>query len=108
MSSEQVIEVQLLSEALRNMWFVYIVKCTDNSLYTGFTNDLERRIKEHNGGSGAKSLRGKKPVKLVYSETFKESGEARRREYAIKQWTRGRKLKLIYGAASSTGRAVPS
>ena len=76
-------------------WYVYIVQCTDNSLYTGFTNDLKRRIKEHNRGIGAKSLRGKRPVRLVYQEIFQNSIDAKKREYAIKQWRREYKLKLI-------------
>ena len=76
-------------------WYVYIIKCRDGSLYTGYTNNIERRINEHNNGRGAKSLRGKRPVKLVHHETFLSAIEARRREYAIKQWRKENKLKLI-------------
>ena len=76
-------------------YYVYIVECADRSLYTGFTNDLERRVNEHNNGTGAKSLRGKRPVKLVYYEEFKNSTDARKREYAIKQWKKEHKIKLI-------------
>ena len=78
-------------------WYVYIVRCSDTSLYTGITLDIKRRIGEHNGNNarGAKSLRGKRPVKLVYYEEFLSQKEARQRELAIKNWTRSYKLKLI-------------
>jgi len=78
-------------------WYVYIVQCKDDSLYTGITTDLERRLFEHNTNNqkGAKSLRGKRPVKLVYSEEYKDQIEARKREVAIKNWKRKYKLKLI-------------
>lgn len=76
-------------------WYVYIVCSADNSLYTGITTDLSRRILQHNSGKGAKSLRGKLPVKLVYIEEHKEQTTARKREYIIKQWKRENKLKLI-------------
>ena len=76
-------------------YYIYIVKCADRSLYTGFTNNLERRVSEHNNATGAKSLRGKRPVTLVYYEEFKNSTDARKREYAIKQWRKENKIKLI-------------
>jgi len=78
-------------------WFVYILKCNDNSLYTGITTDLKRRELEHNTDNklGAKSLRGKRPVKVVYYEIYKSQGEARKREEAIKNWKREYKIKLI-------------
>ena len=80
-------------------WYTYIVRCKDNSLYTGITNDLERRISEHNFSNrlGAKSLRHRRPVNLVYYETFSTQAEAAKREMAIKRWTRKYKLKLIEG-----------
>jgi len=78
-------------------WHVYIVKCKDSSFYTGITTDLKRRLIEHNTNNlkGAKSLRGKRPVQLVYSEEYKEQTEARKREVAIKNWKRKYKLNLI-------------
>lgn len=78
-------------------WYVYIVKCADGSLYTGITNDLKRRIREHNYDNrlGAKSLRYRRPVSLVFSEEHKTQTGAARRERSIKQWTREYKLKLI-------------
>ncbi len=78
-------------------WFVYIAECKDSSLYTGITKDLKRRILEHNNDNvkGAKSLRSKRPVKLVYSEEYQNQIEAARREFAIKKWQRKYKLILI-------------
>ena len=78
-------------------WHVYIVKCSDESLYTGITTDIKRRVKEHNTSDklGAKSLRGKRPVELVYTELFETQSDARKREAAIKQWSRTYKLELI-------------
>jgi len=78
-------------------WYVYIVKCKDDSLYTGITIDLKRRLLEHNTDNlkGAKSLRGKRPVQLVYSEEYKTIVEARKREVAIKNWKKKYKLLLI-------------
>ena len=78
-------------------WFVYIVKCSDNSLYTGITTDIIRRINEHNTDNlkGAKSLRGKRPVILVYREKFTNQSKARKREAAIKNWKRINKIKFI-------------
>ncbi len=67
------------------MYYVYMVRCKDNSLYTGWTTDPKRRTKEHNEGKGAKYTRSKRPVKLVYVEETSTKQEAMRREYAIKQ-----------------------
>lgn len=96
-------------------WYVYIVECADGSFYTGITTDPVRRAKEHNSNNkiGAKSLRGKRPVKIVYIEEFKSKIDAAKRESAIKTWKRENKLKLILRnrvirAVSSTGRATPS
>lgn len=75
--------------------FIYIVKCKDESLYTGWTNDLEARIKAHNDGHGAKYTRGRGPVKLIYSEEFDTKEEAMSREFAIKKLSKSEKLKLI-------------
>lgn len=75
--------------------YTYIVRCKDNTLYCGWTNDLEKRIASHNSGTGAKYTRNRHPVELVYYETFETKEEAMRREYAIKQLTRQEKLKLI-------------
>lgn len=77
------------------MNYTYMVKCRDGSLYTGWTTDVERRIKEHNEGRGAKYTRSRRPVELVYYEAFETKAEAMRREYAIKQLSREEKEKLI-------------
>jgi putative endonuclease len=75
--------------------YVYILKCADGSLYTGYTNDLKKRIKTHNSGKGAKYTRCRLPLELVYYETYETKNEAMKREYNIKQMSRSNKLKLI-------------
>ena len=77
------------------MHYVYIVKCSDGTLYTGYTNNLNRRIKEHNEGEGAKYTKGRRPVNLVYSEKFKTKSKALKREYRIKQLSRKKKFALF-------------
>ena len=77
------------------MNYTYIVKCSDGSLYTGWTTDLDRRIRAHNDGAGAKYTKSRRPVRLVYYETYETKEEAMRREYAIKQLTREEKLALL-------------
>lgn len=67
----------------------------DGSLYTGWTNDIDKRLKAHNEGKGAKYTKGRRPVKLVYVEEFKTKEEAMRREYEIKHMTRKEKEKLV-------------
>jgi putative endonuclease len=77
-------------------WYVYIVKCSDESLYTGITVDINRRIEEHNNSNkGAKYTRSKRPVHLVYSETQVDRSSASKRESAIKKLSRKDKLLLI-------------
>ena len=77
------------------MNYTYIVECADGSLYCGWTNDLEKRIMDHNAGKGAKYTKTRLPVKLVYHETFDTKEEAMSREWHIKQLRREQKLKLI-------------
>ena len=77
------------------MWFVYIVRCNDGTLYTGITNDLQKRINRHNDGSGATYTKIRRPVKLVYKEEFNTKGEALKREIEIKDFSRENKKKLI-------------
>ena len=81
----------------RNMNYTYILKCKDGSFYTGWTNNLEKRIKDHNAGKGAKYTKSRCPVELVYYETFATKEEAMRREYAVKQLSRIKKIQLISG-----------
>lgn len=72
----------------------YIVRCNDGTLYTGWTNDIERRIREHNAGRGAKYTKPRRPVTLAYLEMFETKEEAMKREYAIKRLPRNKKLEL--------------
>ena len=77
------------------MNYVYILRCNDDSLYTGWTNNLEKRVKAHSNGKGAKYTKARLPVELVYFEEYENKVEAMRREYAIKQLKRNEKLMLI-------------
>ncbi|MDO8505102.1 MAG: GIY-YIG nuclease family protein [bacterium] len=85
---------------------VYILKCADKTLYTGCTNNLEKRLREHNyGTAGAKYTRARRPVKLVFSKTFRTLAAGRKREAEIKRLTRREKFKLI-GLSGSTWSSV--
>ena len=77
------------------MNYTYIVKCSDGTFYTGWTNNLEKRLRDHNAGKGAKYTKSRRPVELVYYETFSQKEDAMRREYAIKQLNRAGKMKLV-------------
>lgn len=78
------------------MYYLYILKCVDKTLYTGITTDLKRRVAEHNSGKlGAKYTHGRRPVKLVYSKKFKNRSTASREESRIKTLSRPAKLKLV-------------
>lgn len=81
---------------MENNWFVYIVICSDNTLYCGITNDIEKRINTHNSGKGAKYTKKRLPVKLIYSKKFPDKSAAAKEEYRIKHLSREEKLKLIY------------
>ena len=76
--------------------YTYMVRCRDGSLYTGWTNDLDRRVASHNAGKGAKYTKSHRPVELVYYEAFLTKEEAMRREYAIKQLTAAQKNSLSH------------
>lgn len=79
-----------------NKYFVYILKCADESLYTGIATDIQRRIDEHNNSDkGAKYTRARRPVNLLYSEEFPNRSEAQKREYFLKQLTKSQKIDLI-------------
>ncbi|MCE5091263.1 GIY-YIG nuclease family protein [Staphylococcus devriesei] len=75
--------------------YVYIVRCSDNSLYTGYAKDVEARVAKHNAGKGAKYTKIRRPVVLVYQELYTSKSEALRREDEIKTFTRQQKLKMI-------------
>ena len=76
-------------------WVVYILECKDKTLYTGITNNLERRIRQHESGQGAKYTKGRGPFCVIHTEEFVEKGLALSREHQIKQLNRDQKLALI-------------
>ena len=78
-------------------WTVYIVHCSDGSFYTGYTGNLEKRLAAHNNGKGAKYTASRRPVELVYRESFTDRFAAMKREYRIKCWPRSKKQALILG-----------
>ena len=80
---------------MEKVWTVYILECGDGTLYTGITDDLERRLKAHSEGKGAKYTRGRGPLKLRYREELPDKGAALKREYAIKQLSKTEKMALF-------------
>ena len=81
------------------MNYTYMLRCKDGTLYTGWTNDIKRRIKMHNSGKGAKYTKSRRPVKLVYWEEFPTREEAMKRECAIKRMGKKEKERLVAGEA---------
>jgi len=81
------------------MNYTYILKCADGTLYTGWTNDLEKRLQAHGNGKGCKYTRSRCPVELVYFECFETKQEAQSREFAIKRMAREKKQALINSAS---------
>jgi putative endonuclease len=77
------------------MWHVYILLCSDNSLYTGATNNLEKRFNDHKNGKGAAYTKSHKPLKIIYSEHFPTRSEALKREIEIKAWPRHKKITTL-------------
>ena len=84
-----------MEENQQKTQYVYILRCGDGTLYTGWTTDLEHRVAMHNAGKGAKYTRARRPVRLDYYEEYMDKKEALRRECAIKKMTRSEKLRLI-------------
>jgi putative endonuclease len=82
------------------MWFVYILLCLDGTLYTGSTNDVEKRFKDHFEGRGARYTKSHKPEKIVYRESFATKSEALKREAEIKKWPKARKEAIMIGLKS--------
>lgn len=76
-------------------FYVYILKCSDNSLYVGFTEDLNQRVFDHNSGKGAEYTSCRKPVELVFYEIFDEKEKALKRESQLKKWSKSKKQALI-------------
>ena len=85
--------------------FTYILVCADGTLYTGWTNDLEKRLAAHNAGTGAKYTRSRRPVRLFYYEEFEEKCEAQRRECEIKRLPREKKLALAALQPQAAGKS---
>ena len=85
-------------------WSVYILECSDGTYYTGITNNLEKRIRIHNSGKGARYTSKRVPVKCIYSQNGYTQGEARQEEIILKDWSRKKKRKLINGAFDRTSR----
>ena len=90
-----------MSRKAKKKYIVYILKCRDGSFYTGYTNNMERRLQEHNSGKGSRYTRGRAPVKLVHIEKFRTRKEAVNRELEIKKFTRKAKRELIRSQNSS-------
>ncbi len=88
-------------------WHVYIIRCSDNSLYTGITTDIGRRLQQHANGRGAKYFRGRRPQELVYLEEGHDRSSAARREVALKRMSRKEKEELIVLSASRRQVATP-
>lgn len=80
--------------------FVYILRCRDGTLYTGYTNNLEKRVRTHNTGKWAKYTRGRIPVELVYSESYETESEARKREIEVKKLSKKEKEEIIKKVAT--------
>lgn len=80
---------------MEQKWYVYILQCADGTLYTGITNNLDRRLKAHNAGTASKYTRTRRPVMMVYQEEEESKGEALRRELQIKAMSRQQKKALL-------------
>lgn len=77
------------------MYYVYILRCSDNSLYTGITTDIKKRVAEHNNGKGSKYVRSRLPAEVVYSEKLGSKSDALKREIDIKKMSRGEKVLFV-------------
>ena len=80
---------------MENIWFLYMLRCRDGSLYTGITTDVEKRLEAHRSGKGAKYTRGRAPLELVYRECCGSHSEALKREVAVKKLSRRQKESMI-------------
>ena len=89
---------------MESIWHLYILRCADDTLYTGITTDVEKRLEQHRSGKGAKYTRARRPVRLVYFEEFASKEEAMRREWRLKQMSRARKEQLIREAGCKEGK----
>jgi putative endonuclease len=80
------------------MWYVYFLRCSDNSIYIGITTDLESRVKRHSQGKGCRYTASRRPVKLIYSEKYPDKSQAARRESYLKGLTRSKKEAMVVGS----------
>jgi len=87
--------ISISTKKEESMWYVYIIECSDNTLYVGVTLDIERRLKEHNSGKGGRYTRVRMPVNLIYNESYNSKSKALKREIQIKGWTKRKKIALI-------------
>ncbi|MGP8125151.1 MAG: GIY-YIG nuclease family protein [Nitrososphaerales archaeon] len=85
--------------------FVYMLECSDGTLYTGYSTDVDRRVRQHNTGRGARYTRSRTPVKLTFKEEFRSRGQALRREFQIKKMRRNSKLLLCAGYPPKQGQS---
>ena len=83
------------NKQMDKQWFVYMLQCSDGTLYTGITDDVQHRLAVHNSGKGAKYTRARRPVKAVYTEKHDNKSSALKREIAIKRMSRSDKLRLV-------------
>ena len=88
------------------MNYTYLLECSDHSFYCGWTNDLDKRVMAHNSGNGAKYTKSRRPVALVYYETYETKEAAMKREAAIKRMSRREKERLIFGGPESDGGQI--
>ena len=92
---------------LPDVHFVYVLRCADGTLYTGYARDPEQRVKMHNTGHGARYTAGRRPVRLVYSEACETHADALRREHELKRWSRSKKEALLAAYAASQEASLP-
>lgn len=90
---------------MESVWYLYILRCRDDTLYTGITTDVEKRLEAHSSGRGAKYTRGRGPLELVYRETCGTHSDALKRELAVKRMTRAEKQALIRTFSQGAGAA---
>jgi putative endonuclease len=95
----------IINRGLMTVWYVYILRCADKTLYTGITTDVEHRVEAHNRGTASKYTSSRTPVILKYLEKSENRSEASKREHFIKQLSRVQKLALIEASSSSRRRA---
>jgi putative endonuclease len=81
----------------KNFWYLYLLRCADGSIYTGISNDVDARVREHNQGKGAKYTAQRRPVFLIYQEQHPDQSSVRRREEQIKRWGKKKKENLALG-----------